>query len=63
MKIVIIKKWWFGQSWSFQIVAANNKILCSSEKYYNEVDVVNAIALIKNQIRNSKIIYKYPEQE
>lgn len=59
MKIVIIRKNFFRQKWSFQLVAHNGRILASSEKYYNRVDLVNAIDLIKREIGEAEVVNKY----
>lgn len=59
MKIVIIRKSFFRQKWSFQLVANNGRILCSSEKYYNRADLVNAIDLIQRLVGTAPVINKY----
>jgi uncharacterized protein YegP (UPF0339 family) len=62
MKIVISKKGWFRQKWSFQIVARNGNILCSSEKYWNKQDCLDTVYLIQNHSEGCKVEYKYPEK-
>lgn len=55
MKIVITRNGFFKQKWSFKIVAMNGKILCHSEKYNNRIDMVYAIALIRNYASGCEI--------
>lgn len=54
----IHKKWWKIQKWHFRIVAANNKVLASSEGYFNKADCESAIKLIKSQTYAAPINFK-----
>ena len=54
----IHKKWWKRQKWHFRIVAANKKILASSEGYFNKADCESAINLIKKQAQTAPINFK-----
>jgi len=51
----IHKKWWKRQKWHFRIVAANRKILASSEGYSNRVDCADAVRMIKEQSQTAPI--------
>lgn len=62
MKILITKKGWFTQKWSFQLIAKNGKVICVSEKYYNESDMLNSINLIKASAYNCPVDYKLPKK-
>jgi uncharacterized protein YegP (UPF0339 family) len=59
MKIVIERKGWFKQKWRFKIVSRNGRTLCASEKYYNRVDLMNAVDSIRREVGTSAIINKY----
>ena len=59
MKIEIIRNGFFRQKWSFRIVAKNGKILASSEKYNNRVDMVAAIDIIQKGALNCEIVNTY----
>ena len=59
MKIEIIRNGFFKQKWSFRIVAKNGKILASSEKYHNRVDMVTAIDIIQKGASGCEIINTY----
>lgn len=56
MKIVIVKNKWRRQKYHFRIVAANSKILCTSETYHNLGDVLIAVDSIKLNIRDAEIV-------
>jgi len=55
LKFKIIKRWWMLKKYHFRIVAANGKILASSQKYYNLCDVRDAINLIKTNSANAPV--------
>jgi len=59
MKIVIENKGWFRQKWSFKIFARNGRTLCSSEKYHNRVDLMNAVQSIRLEVGNAPVINRY----
>ena len=59
MKIEIIRNGLFKQKWSFRILANNGKILASSEKYANRVDMVAAIDIIQNGAKGCEITNTY----
>lgn len=58
MKFEIRRNGFFKQKWSFRIIAKNGKILASSEKYYNRIDMVHAIEIIQNGAKDCEIINK-----
>lgn len=59
MKIEIIRNGFFRQKWSFRILAKNGKILATSEKYANRVDMVAAIDIIQKGALGCEIINTY----
>lgn len=62
MKIVIIKKKWFRQKWSFKFVAENGKILVVSEKYCNYSDMMNTIISIQKEILKAELVFENSDQ-
>lgn len=61
MKFIIVRKWWLRKQYHFRIVAANGKILCSSQNYYNIGDVRDAIYLIKQQASKAEVKDQFEE--
>lgn len=59
MKIEIIRNGLFKQKWSFRILAKNGKILASSEKYANHIDMIAAIDIIQKGVKDCEIINTY----
>lgn len=57
----LLKRGWLKQKWYFRIISVNNKVLASSENYFNKEDCMKAIKLIKEQSQTAPINIKILE--